>query len=223
MFHDASKPPRYFASLKAAARIELDHHADAEQDAAPLKETLRDRAKVELMRWDIAHKADLPGIPVPYHEDKLSRAAGTKGRLTPGASLQTDLKDESYNRQVAEMVDACGMSMWQATRALHSAPKFFKEIARGQKVLDADRPKSFPNTIRDRFPDLDLVAMWCEDPTGLATLAGFNITDVDQYKLCKDFINSAAGSGKRFEDDWLLRAGLRVFTILNAGANSRTA
>ena len=175
----------------------------------PLKENLRDRAKLDLIRLKACLSADFPGIAVPYHEDKLSRACGTQGRLTPGVSDQKAIKEQAYNQQITDLV-AMGMSMWQATRAMQSGPKFYKEIARGQKVMDSDRPKSFPNTIHDRYPDLEWVAMWCEDPAQLATRAGFDITDPDQYKLCKEFINSAAGSGKTFEETWLLQAGMPI-------------
>ena len=162
---------------------------------------------MDLLRYEQALAADFPGIAVPYHEDKLSRMCGTEGRLTPGADSEARVKDQAYSNEIKHLI-ASGMNIWQATRALHSGPKFYKEIARGLTVMDADRPKSFPNTIHDRYPDLVHVEMWCKDPAHFAAEAGFDISDPDQYKICKEFVNSAAGSGKTFEDTWLHNAGL---------------
>ena len=80
-----------------------------------------------------------------------------------------------------------GMTEWEATRSLHSGPKFFKELARGNElVLDADRQKSFPNAVRDRYPDLRAVDQWVSDPMACVAFCGLETTS-SNLKLVKSF------------------------------------
>ena len=104
-----------------------------------------------------------------------------------------------------------GITAWQATRALHTGPKVYKELARGStRVADTDRQKSFPNAVRDRYSDLDAVAMWVDFPADFAAACGFNVEVPGDYKHVKSFCNSAAGSGRNFEEDWLRSANRSV-------------
>ena len=87
----------------------------------------------------------------------------------------------------------------------------YKEIARGStRVADTDRQKSFPNAVRDRYPDLDAVAMWVDFPADFAAACGFNVEVPGDYKHVKSFCNSAAGSGRIFEEEWLRSANRSV-------------
>ena len=59
----------------------------------------------------------------------------------------------------------------------------------------------------DRYSDLATVAQWCCGPDRFAERCGFDVGVKEQYKLVKDFCNSAAGSGSTFEKEWLAMAG----------------
>ena len=193
----------FFASLKAANFIILE-----DDDKHVCNETLRSRAFVELRRLDMAKKFGHDGVVVPYHEDKLSLVTGTKGRLTPGLTNLSLATGQYYADALSRLCEE-GITTWQATRSLHAGPKYFKEIARGPtQVLDADRKKSFPNAVLDRHPDLDAVEMWTIHPEAFAAACRFDVSDPMQYKLVKDFCNSAAGSGSIFEKEWLAKARL---------------
>jgi hypothetical protein len=191
----------YFASLTAAAYIILD-------DDVTCKETLRSRAFIDLQRYASSKARKTNGILVPYHEDSLFATTNVPGRLVSGLKDLKDAAEYPWFDQVEKLV-GLGVSPWQATRALHAGPKYYKEIARGNlHCLDTDRKKSFPNAVLDRHPLLDAVESWCITPEKFATACGFDVSIPSQYKLVKDFCNSAAGSGHIFEESWLVSAGL---------------
>ena len=103
---------------------------------------------------------------MPYTDEKISSHASLKGRATPGANQSTMQNLKKYPAWAAwkAMLDQ-GTSEWEAIRSLHSGPKYFKELARGNvHVLDADRKKSFPNAVLDRYPDLKEVEQWSRTP-----------------------------------------------------------
>ena len=205
----------YFGSMKASEYISTNRSPTEEAahtfPAQPTgrHETLRGRCFLEVLRHRLASESHLCGIPVPYTDEVISRRAGVQGRATPGsnASGLADLQEHSAWPAWRAMLDR-GMTEWEATRSLHSGPKFFKELARGNEfVLDADRQKSFPNAVRDRYPDLQAVDQWVSNPMGCVALCGLESIS-SNLKLVKSFCNSAGGSGASFERDWLRTAGL---------------
>ena len=142
----------FFASLKAASYVMLEG-----EDG--VRETLRSRAFIELLRLEAAGShTSQHGILVPYRYDNPSILTGVPGRMVGGVS-DIDALDGIYYSGVVRRLVESGLSVWQATRPLHAGPKLFKEIARGcTRVLDADRKKSFPNAVLDRY--LDLIAIF---------------------------------------------------------------
>ena len=95
---------------------------------------------------------------VPYRYDSPSIFTGVPGRMVGGVS-DIDALDGIYYLGMVRRLAESGLTVWQATRPLQAGPKLFKEIARGcTRVLDADRKKSFPNAVLDRY--LDLIAIF---------------------------------------------------------------
>ena len=190
----------YFASLSAASYIILNDDL--------VKETLRSRAYIDLQRLAQSKNNKQSGILVPYHEDRLFEYTQIPGRLVPGLKTLESASGYPWAGQIDELL-ASGISLYQATRGLQTGPKIYKEIARGNSfIVDTDRKKSFPNAVVDRYPELDWVAMWCGYPADFRAACGFDADDPRQYKLVKDFCNSAAGSGREFEQAWLISADL---------------
>jgi hypothetical protein len=161
-----------------------------------------------MRRLESSKRCKTSGILVPYHEDSLFATTSVPGRLVSGLKDLNDAVEYPWHDDVEKLV-GLGVSPWQATRALHAGPKYYKEIARGcLHVLDTDRKKSFPNAVLDRHPALGAVELWCTRPHEFATACGFDVSIPSQYKLVKDFCNSAAGSGRTFEEHWLTTAGI---------------
>jgi len=147
-----------------------------------------------MQRLEQSHARKKSGILVPYHEDKLFENTQIPGRLVSGVTSADDMHGHPWSEQI-ETLTSAGITSWQATRGLHAGPKWYKELARGDKcIVDTDRKKSFPNAVYDRHPELDAVEMWCKYPENFAAGCGFDVSLPAQYKLVKDFCNSAAGS-----------------------------
>ena len=208
----------YFGSMKASKLISANRtpseKAANKSSQQPLgrDETLRCRCFLEAERHRLASEHGLCGILVPYSDESISREAGVPGRATPGcnASGLAVLEKHSDSWPAWKAMLARGMTEWEATRSLHSGPKFFKELARGDEaVLDADRQKSFPNAVRDRHPDLRAVDQWVSNPMACVVLCGLEANNTN-LKLVKSFCNSAGGSGIAFEREWLQAAGVTV-------------
>ena len=178
----------FFASMPAAARIVLD-------DEVTCRETLRSRAYLDLQRHQSALDSKRQGMLVSYHEDRLFEHTQVPGRLVSGMSDVKHATGFPWLEQIQKL-EAMGLSTWQATRGLQAGPKFYKELARGsRRVLDADRQKSFPNAVLDRYPDLEIVELWCRSPEEFASRCGFAPPlSPAQYKHVKSFCNSAAGT-----------------------------
>ena len=123
-----------------------------------------------------------------------------------GLTIITAAQEQPWSQDLEDLC-ASGVNLWSATRALNAGPKIYKEIARGVSIADLDRKKSFPNAVLDRYPDLDAVEMWVTAPANFAAACDFDVSDEIQYKQVKDFCNSAAGSGKTFEAEWLKQVG----------------
>ena len=204
----------YFGSMKASTYIDVSRTPSDKgtgmcgRPPVDRRETLRSRCYLEHLRLKLATEQDLDGIPVPYTDEAISQDVGVPGRATPGCSASEleHLKTHPAAAAWRAMIDK-GMTAWEATRSLHSGPKFFKELARGSEVvLDADRQKSFPNAVRDRHPDLRAVGEWVSDPMACVVLCGLEASE-SNLKLVKSSCNSAGGSGIVFEREWLQAAG----------------
>jgi hypothetical protein len=166
-----------------------------------------------MQRLESAKHRKSSGILVPYREDSLYITTDVPGRLVSGLKELADAAEFPWLDEVEKLVGQ-GISVWQATRALNAGPRYYKELARGDRhVLDTDRKKSFPNAVLDRHPALGVVEQWCTRPQDFATACGFDVTIPAQYKLVKDFCNSAAGSGHTFEESWLESAGIATLPV----------
>jgi hypothetical protein len=151
--------------------------------------TLRTRCAEDLYRlqcFDQPH-GQYGKAMVLYTEDRLSTAAGVKGRLVAGfkvGELPDDFPSVDILRDLASAVGD-----YAATRSSFNAPKLYKQYVRAPGA-DIDRSKSFPSAVFARYPDLDAVGKWSSDPEAVRVLIGC------EMKALKDFLNSAAGCGQ---------------------------
>ena len=109
----------------------------------------------------------------------------------------------------------CRSSARKASLYGRRLDRYMLALSTSKKLLEGHQ-KSWMLIARNHFQTqfwtgiltLGAVEMWTLHPEDFASACGFDVNDPKQYKLVKDFCNSAAGSGTLFANEWLAKANL---------------
>lgn len=177
------------ASMRAAVAIimEPEPWGDEKGICKPyMAESLRHRAFLDISRT----KKQIPSV---YVDEKDMHALGLLGRRYSGVWSIDGIDFPE---------DELPGSLYQCTRSCFNAPKWYKELARPCSVRDFDMKKAFPTIILRRYPDLETIRYWRQQPEAFARECGVSVA------VAKEFVSATAGSGRRMEQDWLDRHGI---------------